>query len=1054
MRQASFVPPGRETPGLVRVPGFEVLQVIGHGAASTVYRVRRTRAARSEPDYALKVVDASRAGSHGSLAAFRREAAWLASVGDPRLPVIYEVDEVDGNPYLVMDLVGGRSLSAELTTGPMSPNRVVALAQDLVGPLSAIHRRGLMHRDIKPDNIMVLPTGDARLIDFSLATRDSGEHAEGVVGTLLYTPPEQSGMLRRPVDHRCDLYSLGAVLFECLTGAPPFQASDVGELLRQHAVTPVPDLAALVPDIPPPLAELVTRLLAKDPDDRYQSGQELAADLDRLGPGESALDRPPALDAGLAGRVRELGQLRDQWQHAREGQGRVCLVRGPAGTGKSRLAAELAGSARQAGWPVLRAKSSADDPVPMAALRRAFDSYLTELDRLPPDLRTRARDDFVACTGSGAHLLAGLTPALDSLLSTLPSWSKAGQGEDYGEGGQGDKDQDHFVVAVVDLLAALARTCDGLLLVLDDVQWLDQGSVAVLRRFEERLVGLPVMVLATARDDEPGLEATSSLSTSLGAALTLDLELSPLDDQGVSELIELLLPGVGADQGATAVLAGLAGGNPFVIHEYVRAIVDAGLLRPSWGTWFLDESGLGALDLPQDALGLVLNRVESLGGQVHAMLVTAAALGTRFRPEVVAAVHDLPLHVVQSALVDAAGRGLVEPRGPSHYAFVHDQIREALTERMDGQAVTALHLVIAETLSGLPAPVGVHDTEHVYALAWHFLNAHLDLPGASTTTRARAFAACWAAGQLALDAHAAADAVPFLQHAALLRPPGALADTGFLICLGTALSRDFKQIEAVQVLHQALAIEDDRTTRAEILGLVADAQRSLWAADAAKAAIAQGLAELGASPPRRLVWQLLSCVPMLVAAQLMAVSGYRWRAARGPQRRRCELIAHLHEVGAFIATMQQEELALVVHNARAVYWVNRLGAGADFTRANGANAFLLTRVGLRRAARRAWARADADPSMSDPAMVALIGHYRGAAAHLSFDDNGQEWARTTLEHGRWLDDGGSTTEPCPTPPACSAPRRSTAAEWPTPGCGSSSPSAARTCAGGPCRRWT
>ncbi|MFN8078653.1 MAG: serine/threonine-protein kinase [Kineosporiaceae bacterium] len=345
---------------MATVAGFELLAELGRGAASQVFQARRC------PDdgtqYAVKLLTASAGvtASRQVLVAFRREAALLASVDHPGLPAIHEVGESEGMPYLVMDLVDGTSLAALIASGPLSPERVIAVAADVVGPLGAVHRRGLVHRDLKPDNIMVRPSGRAQLIDFGLATRGATGTDQGAAGTLAYAPPEQTGMLARPVDHRSDLYSLGVVLFESLTGHLPFAADDVGELLRLHAVAAPPDLLDLVPRIPVGLAAAVARLLAKDPDDRYQSAHELAVDLARLGAvGEPADDptsvgsRPP-----LSGRARESAQLTERWRAAGAGSGSVAVIRGAPGEGKSRLAEELADRVVAEGRAVLYGKSS------------------------------------------------------------------------------------------------------------------------------------------------------------------------------------------------------------------------------------------------------------------------------------------------------------------------------------------------------------------------------------------------------------------------------------------------------------------------------------------------------------------------------------------------------------------------------------------------------------------------------------------------------------------------------------------------------------------------
>ncbi|HEX2810953.1 MAG TPA: serine/threonine-protein kinase, partial [Kineosporiaceae bacterium] len=188
------------------IAGFEVVAELGRGAQSRVFRVRRPGGGADSPEYALKVLDCLPSGSGQALVAFRREAALLASVGHPGLTAIHEVSQVEGRAYLVMDLVEGVTLAELLAGRALLPERVISLARDVVGPLAAVHRRGLVHRDLKPNNIMILPGGQARLIDFGLATRESSDQGQSAVGTLMYSPPEQTGMLKRPVDNRSDLY--------------------------------------------------------------------------------------------------------------------------------------------------------------------------------------------------------------------------------------------------------------------------------------------------------------------------------------------------------------------------------------------------------------------------------------------------------------------------------------------------------------------------------------------------------------------------------------------------------------------------------------------------------------------------------------------------------------------------------------------------------------------------------------------------------------------------------------------------------------------------------
>lgn len=241
-------PPATSTawPAAPSLPGVQVGPKIGRGTGSTVYR-----ASREGVDHALKILDAPPVEPAPILIGYRREAALLAEIAHPRLPVVHEVGMVDGRPYLVMDLFEGRPLTELIRDGRLDPREAIRVSLDVAGPLARMHETGIIHRDLKPDNIVIMADGAARLIDFGLAVHVESalpELAPGslAVGTLAYSAPEQAGTLRRPVDHHSDLYSLGVLLFECLTGSLPFTTDDVGELLRSHASKVAPDPRSLV----------------------------------------------------------------------------------------------------------------------------------------------------------------------------------------------------------------------------------------------------------------------------------------------------------------------------------------------------------------------------------------------------------------------------------------------------------------------------------------------------------------------------------------------------------------------------------------------------------------------------------------------------------------------------------------------------------------------------------------------------------------------------------------------------------------------------------------
>lgn len=225
--------------------GVTLVDELGRGAHGVVYRVRR-----GGHDWAMKVFTDPVDAEGVALVALRREAALLAWVGHVGLPQVHEVGQVGDKSYLIMDLVEGLSLSAVLAGGRPAIERVVELGARIGETLDAVHAVGLVHRDVKPNNIMIEPGGRVRLIDFGAAAQAGGLQTDLIMGTLLYCAPEQSGMLKRPVDARSDLYALGVVLFEALAGRPPFVADNVTELLRMHVATPAPGSTCFSPRYP------------------------------------------------------------------------------------------------------------------------------------------------------------------------------------------------------------------------------------------------------------------------------------------------------------------------------------------------------------------------------------------------------------------------------------------------------------------------------------------------------------------------------------------------------------------------------------------------------------------------------------------------------------------------------------------------------------------------------------------------------------------------------------------------------------------------------------
>jgi eukaryotic-like serine/threonine-protein kinase len=275
------------------VPGYQLLEVLGEGGMAVVWKARQLGLDRL---VALKRIRSASSASSETLSRFRREAEAVARLRHVNIVQIYDVGEQDGEPYLALEYVAGGSLADKLASGPLPPAQAAALVETLARAMHHAHEHGILHRDLKPSNVMLSEEGSLKITDFGLAKQVDGNATETQSGALLGTPsymaPEQTGGDRTAVGPLADVYALGAILYETLTGRPPFRGPSPLETLAQvRDSDPVPP-RALQPTTPRDLQTICLKCLEKEPRRRYATAAELADDLDRFAAGEPIRARP------------------------------------------------------------------------------------------------------------------------------------------------------------------------------------------------------------------------------------------------------------------------------------------------------------------------------------------------------------------------------------------------------------------------------------------------------------------------------------------------------------------------------------------------------------------------------------------------------------------------------------------------------------------------------------------------------------------------------------------------------------------------------------------
>ncbi|EIV92440.1 diguanylate cyclase [Frankia sp. QA3] len=909
----------------VEIPGVLIREELGRGAYSVVYR-----AEREGRNYAVKVPLRAVARDESVVRAFAREATILACINQPNIARVRAAGHTADHPFLIMDLVEGDSLKSRIAAGPLGVAETTRVARDVASALSEAHRRGLVHQDVKPANIMIGPDGKATLLDFGLMTRAGGQPQDRAVGTVLFGAPEQTGMLRRPVEPRSDLYALGAVIYTCLAGSPPFEAGDTAELLRLHAVATPRPLTQVRADVPAQLAAVVARLLAKDPDDRYQSALDVVAALAPLTPGVAGPSQPTGGRAAAAGasetdtrvRCRHIGRrneravLRQAWTRCLAGERGVVTVVGEAGAGKTFLIQDLLASQGTADGPViLRGRCAASVSAPLALLHDLIDGYFRGLAAVPESRRRDLVARAVSAAGTDAALLARVHPLLARALGVDRA------------AGEPEAGEPRFRSAAVGFLSRLAIRSRGMVIWVDDAHWLGPTDRRVLEDLTASTDPAPLLIINSTRDP--------SLRVAAGSATAWDITLGPLNEHEVAEVIRDYLGEI-TDRAFARDVSVRSSGNPLAVAEYVRAVIDAGLVRPDWGRFTLDRTGLDSLPLPEEVLDLIRHRVNALSPTAASVLGVAAVIGRGFELALLTAASGRTSAAISMATAEAEAHQLAACSRNGTWSFVHDCVHEALLSTMSPQERTAAHRRVVEVLDADSARADGRP----YELARHAI--------AGQIAPDRRFRLTAAAAAAALATPAPYEAVAFYRAAQTAADEAGLEpDADFEEGFALASARTLAPADARTHFTRALRSQSDPRRRARAFLELAGVEFAEFRTAAALEYVHRGLAEIGRGIPAN-------------PAATAAVSVGRWAVgmacrrpwtgfgrARGDRRELHEIRCRLYEIGILSEWVSGRVGPMLAFMMSAVGPSQRLGSGEEYLRTHGC--FILVAADFRRA---------------------------------------------------------------------------------------------------------
>ncbi len=696
---------------MVDLPGYQVFALLSESINALVYRAERNRDGKQ---VVLKLLNREYPTS-AETARFQREYALLRSLELEGVVKAYALEPFMHSLVMVLEDFGGDALSNVLREGPLDVPTFLHVATKITKHLASLHQQQIIHKDLTPANVVWHPqTGNLKIIDLGIATRISEQPLEALSpsaleGALPYISPEQSGRMNRSLDYRSDFYSLGVTFYEMLLGFLPFESDDAMELIHAHLARVPRPPHVLNPDIPLALSNIIVMLLAKNPEDRYQSAYGLLRDLEHcaaawqkqghINPfllGQHDVSDRFTLPHKLYGRSNHQEYLHTTLEHTAQGRSQLVLITAQAGFGKTVLARSL---------------------YPHVATKRGYlaTGRFDELQRDVPysGIIEACRDLLRQAGGVDATLLEHLGDSRHALSEVLPELVRnTPQDSDAIPNVQA---QHHLRQAFKALVNFFAKPEHPLVLFLDDAQWLDKASASLL----EALVSSKhqALLIVVACRQEGALPPEHPLAISLqdlqqAGGRYEHLELHPLQQNDIKALLHDMLKSkrnsAELNELAKVVLQKTAG-NPFFVRQFLQTCHAEGDIHFDYeqGRWHWQLDTIAARNLTTNVVGLLRQRLDRLDESLLELLELAACLGTSFESDTLSLVSALPADKLHDSLLEAVAQGLLvqlehgeedNNNNQPDFKFSHNDLQQAIQARLPAEKRAQWHRRIGRLL--------------------------------------------------------------------------------------------------------------------------------------------------------------------------------------------------------------------------------------------------------------------------------------------------------------------------------------------------------------------